>query len=126
MAKEKEIEELMPASEEESTGTVKIANEVVVTIAALAATEIRGVACLQGGITHDQIARHGSKNLSKAVSITVEDKKVAVTLSIVIEFGSSLPVVSSQVQERVRSAIENMTGLTVTDVKLTVSGMNMK
>ena len=61
---------------EESTGEIKIANDVVATIAALAATETKGVAYLSGSLTHDVIAKHSSKNLSKGVVVTVEGKNV--------------------------------------------------
>ena len=107
---------------EESTGEIKIANDVVATIAALAATETKGVAYLSGSLTHDVIA---SKNLSKGVMVTVEGKNVSVQISLIIEYGCSVPVVTAKVQERVKSAIENMTGLEVTEVKITVAGVNM-
>ena len=92
---------------EESTGEIKIANDVVATIAALAATETKGVAYLSGSLTHDVIAKH------------------SVQISLIIEYGCSVPVVTAKVQERVKSAIENMTGLEVTEVKITVAGVNM-
>lgn len=110
---------------EESTGEIKIANDVVATIAALAATEIKGVAYLSGSLTHDVIAKHSSKNLSKGVVVTVEGKNVSVQISLIIEYGCSVPVVTAKVQERVKSAIENMTGPEVTEVKITVAGVNM-
>ena len=110
---------------EVSLGEVKIANEVVAAIAALAATEIKGVASLSGGMTHAQIARHNSKNLSKGVSISVKDKQVTVELSLNIEAGSSVPEVTANVRERVKAAVENMTGLEVADVKITVAGINI-
>ena len=94
---------------EESTGEIKIANDVVATIAALAATETKGVAYLSGSLTHDVIAKHSSKNLSKGVMVTVEGKNVSVQISLIIEYGCSVPVVTAKVQERVKSAIENMT-----------------
>jgi len=108
---------------EESTGEIKIANDVVATIAALAATETKGVAYLSGSLTHDVIAKHSSKNLSKGVMVTVEGKNVSVQISLIIEYGCSVPVVTAKVQ--VKSAIENMTGLEVTEVKITVAGVNM-
>ena len=117
--------ESVSLSEEASRGEVKIANEVVAAIAALAATEINGVASLTGGMTHDQIARHNSKNLSKGVAISLKDKKVNADLSLVLENGASVPDVTANVQERVRTAIENMTGLHVSDVKITVAGINI-
>ena len=118
-------EEITSVKEETPQGEVKIANEVVAAIAALAATEIQGVASLSGGMTHDQIARHGSKNLNKGVNVSLKDKQVTAELSLNIDFGSSVPEVTSNVQERVRNAIENMTGLTVTDVRITVAGISM-
>ena len=95
------------------------------TIAALAATETKGVAYLSGSLTHDVIAKHSSTNLSKGVMVTVEGKNVSVQISLIIEYGCSVPVVTAKVQERVKSAIENMTGLEVTEVKITVAGVNM-
>ena len=88
---------------EESTGEIKIANDVVATIAALAATETKGVAYLSGSLTHDVIAKHSSKNLSKGVMVTVEGKNVSVQISLIIEYGCSVPVVTAKVQERVLS-----------------------
>ncbi|MFQ7512853.1 MAG: Asp23/Gls24 family envelope stress response protein, partial [Lachnospiraceae bacterium] len=78
-----------------------------------------------GSLTHDVIAKHSSKNLSKGVMVTVEGKNVSVQISLIIEYGCSVPVVTAKVQERVKSAIENMTGLEVTEVKITVAGVNM-
>ena len=86
---------------EESTGEIKIANDVVATIAALAATETKGVAYLSGSLTHDVIAKHSSKNLSKGVMVTVEGKNVSVQISLIIEYGCSVPVVTA----RYRSAL---------------------
>ena len=57
--------------------------------------------------------------------VTVEEKNVSVQISLIIEYGCSVPVVTAKVQERVKSAIENMTGLEVTEVKITVDGVNM-
>ena len=85
----------------------------------------KGVAYLSGSLTHDVIAKHSSKNLSKGVMVTVEGKNVSVQISLIIEYGCSVPVVTAKVQERVKSAIENMTGLEVTEVKITVAGVNM-
>ena len=76
-------------------------------------------------LAHDVIAKHSSKNLSKGVMVTVEEKNVSVQISLIIEYGCSVPVVTAKVQERVKSAIENMTGLEVTEVKITVAGVNM-
>ena len=106
-------------------GEVKIADEVVTVIAGLAATDVEGVASMEGNITNELVSKLGVKNLSKGVMVTVEGKNVSVQISLIIEYGCSVPVVTAKVQERVKSAIENMTGLEVTEVKITVAGLNM-
>ena len=111
---------------EESTGEIKIANDVVATIAALAATETKGVAYLSGSLTHDVIAKHSSKNLSKGVRVEVLSGIVNVDVALNIAYGYSIPEVSAKVQERVKSAIENMTGLEVADVNIKVAGVEME
>ena len=111
---------------EESTGEIKIANDVVATIAALAATETKGVAYLSGSLTHDVIAKHSSKNLSKGVRVEVLSGIVNVDVALNIAYGYSIPEVSAKVQERVKSAIENMTGLEVSGVNVRIADVDMK
>ena len=110
---------------EESTGEIKIANDVVATIAALAATETKGVAYLSGSLTHDVIAKHSSKNLSKGVRVEVLSGIVNADVALNIAYGYSIPEVSAKVQERVKSAIENMTGLEVSIVNVRIASVDM-
>lgn len=110
---------------EENGGELKIANEVVAIIAALAATEVDGVASLVGNMTHELIAKLGMKSLSKGVNVSVEGGVVNAQVSLVIQYGYSVPAVSAKVQEKIKSAIENMTGLQVETVKVTIAGVNM-
>lgn len=102
-------------------GTVKIADEVVAVIAGLAATEVKGVASLAGGITNNMVARKGIKTLNKGVRIVVQDNRVKVDLSLCLDYGYSIPEIGTQVQEKVKSAVENMTGMEVTDVNVHVA-----
>ena len=124
MAKETKAEAGIQ-EEENSSGELKIANEVVAIIAGLAATEVDGVACLQGNATHELIAKIGMKSLSKGVSVTVEDGVVTAAISVIIQYGYNVPEVSAKVQDRVKGSIENMTGLVVDSVKVTITGVNM-
>ena len=104
------------------TGTVKIADEVVTVIAAYAATEVKGVASIAGGITNDLIARKGIKALSKGIKVGVDDEgHISVDLSVSLRYGCSVPEVGAAVQEKVKTAIENMTGMEVTDVNVRVA-----
>ena len=110
---------------DEKLGEVKIADEVVAIIAGLAAMEVEGVASMAGNATRELISRFGMKTLSKGVKVDVLDGVVTVTLALNLKYGYSIMDVSAKVQDKVKSAIENMTGLTVADVNLKISGVDM-
>ena len=107
-------------------GGVKIADEVVAIIAALAATEVEGVASMAGNITNELISRLGMKNLSKGVKVDVLEGVVTVSLTLNLKYNYSVVEVSGKVQEKVKNAIENMTGLEVADVNIKVAGVEME
>ena len=111
--------------EKEKIGAVQIADEVVAIIAGLAATEVEGVDSMAGNITNELVGKLGMKNLSKGVKVDVTEEHVSVDLSLNIRYGYNIPSVSEQVQEKVSTAIENMTGLTVLDVNVKIAGVNM-
>lgn len=111
--------------EKEKIGEVQIADEVVAIIAGLAATEVEGVDSMAGNITNELVGKLGMKNLSKGVKVDVTEEHVSVDLSLNIRYGYNIPSVSEQVQEKVSTAIENMTGLTVLDVNVKIAGVNM-
>ena len=111
--------------EKEKIGEVQIADEVVAIIAGLAATEVEGVDSMAGNITNELVGKLGMKNLSKGVKVDVTEEHVSVDLSLNIRYGYSIPSVSEQVQEKVSTASENMTGLTVLDVNVKIAGVNM-
>lgn len=67
----------------------------------------------------------GVKNLAKGVKVEVLGKRVKAELALVIEYGYNIPVVSQKVQERVKTTVENMTGLEVSDVDVRIAGVNM-
>ena len=107
-------------------GEVKIADEVVAIIAALAATEVEGVASMAGNITNELISRLGMKNLSKGVKVDVLEGVVTVSLTLNLKYNYSVVEVSGKVQEKVKNALENMTGLEVADVNIKVAGVEME
>ncbi len=122
---EKETGKNYVLQENESIGSVQIADEVVAMIASLAATEVDGVSAMAGTITNELMSKVGVKKLTKGVRVEVNDAKVKVELAVLMEYGYQIPATSQKVQERVKSAIENMTGLTVTDVDVRIAGVNM-
>lgn len=111
--------------EKDAVGEVRIADEVVAIIAGLAATEIDGVDSMAGNITNELVGKLGMKNLSKGVKVDVSEDHVSVDLSLNIKYGYNIPDISEKVQEKVKNAIENMTGLTVLDVNVKIAGVNV-
>lgn len=111
--------------EDDDFGTVKIADDVVASIAGIAATEVEGVVSMAGNIGNELKSKMGVKNLAKGVKVEVIGKSVKADIALIVEYGYSIPAISQKVQERVKSTIENMTGLTVTDVNIRIAGVNM-
>ena len=109
-----------------SLGEVKIADEVVAIIAALAATEVDGVASMAGNITNEVIGKLGIKNLSKGVKVDVLEGVVTVSLALNLKYDYSIMEVTAKVQEKVKNAVENMTGLEGGDVNIKVAGVEME
>ena len=109
-----------------SLGEVKIADEVVAIIAALAATEVEGVASMAGNITNEVIGKLGIKNLSKGVKVDVLEGVVTVSLALNLKYNYNIMDVTGKVQEKVKNAVENMTGLEVADVNIKVAGVEME
>lgn len=107
----------------ENIGFVQIADDVVAVIAGLATTEVDGVASMAGNITKEIIAKLGMKNLSKGVKVSMEDGVAVVDVAINIEYGYNIPNVCEAVQDKVKVAIENMTGLKVSAVNVTIAGV---
>lgn len=105
-------------------GTIRIADEVVSIISGLAATEIDGVASMSGGIAGGIAEALGRKNLSKGVKVEVGEEEAAVDLFMIVRYGSRIPDVAWQVQENVKKAVENMTGLKVVKVNVHVQGVS--
>ena len=110
---------------EENLGEVKIADEVVAIIAGLAAMEVDGVSSMVGNATKELVNRLGRKSLSKGVKVDVLDGIVTVSLVLNLNYGYSIKDTTQKVQEKVKAAIENMTGLEVADVNIRVAGVDM-
>lgn len=112
--------------EDDNIGTVKIADDVVAMIASLATTEVEGVSAMAGNITNELMSKVGMKNLTKGVKVEVIGENVTVDLAVTMEYGYNIPATCQKVQTKVKGAIENMTGLTCTDVNIRIAGVNMK
>ncbi|EMT40191.1 Uncharacterized conserved protein YloU, alkaline shock protein (Asp23) family [Thermoanaerobacter thermohydrosulfuricus] len=119
------MEENVNANENQELGTIKISEEVVSVIAGLAATEVPGVAGMSGGVVNGLSEMLGRKNLGKGVKVEVGEKEVSIDLYLIVDYGVRIPEVAWNVQENVKNAVENMTGLKVVEVNIHVQGVNM-
>ena len=107
-------------------GEVHVADEVVAIIAGLAATEVDGVASMAGNITYDLVSKLGMKTLSKGVKVNISGDVITVDLSLNIKYGKNILETSKTVQERVKSSIETMTGLAVSEVNINIASVDME
>ncbi|MDR1559834.1 MAG: Asp23/Gls24 family envelope stress response protein [Clostridiales bacterium] len=107
----------------EGAGQVKLADEVIAIIAGTAALEVEGVAGMAGNLTGDIAHMLGRRNLGKGVAVEIEGGDVNVTLNLLGKFGFKLQEVSESVQRRVKTAIENMTGLNAREININITGI---
>ena len=106
-------------------GEVRIADDVVAIIAGLAASEVKGVASMAGNVTRDLIEKLGVKSLSKGDKVQVEEGKVKVAMNINIDYGYNVPETCTKSQDKVKTAIETMTGLEVSEVNIKIASVVM-
>ncbi len=124
MSKEQENRNTYKILDDGKVGEVQIADEVVAIIAGLAATEVEGVASMAGNVTNELVSKLGMKNLAKGVKVEVSTEAVVVDMALNMKYGYSIPKTSQLVQEKVKQAIENMTGLNVAEVNIRIAGVS--
>lgn len=107
-------------------GTVQISDDVIAVIACLAATEVKGVAAIAGNLTNELLSKAGKKNLSRGAKVVISGGKVKISLAIMMEYGYNIPGTCTKVQDRVKSAVESMTGLSVTDVDIRIASVDVQ
>ena len=101
--------------------SIKIANDVVASIAGVAVSEVPGVYGMAGGITEI----FGKKGLTKGIKVEVGDKETKIDVNIIAEYGVRIPDVAFEIQNRVKKAVEAMTGLNVSSVNIHIQGINI-
>ena len=110
----------------EDIGKVLLADEVVSVVAGTAAMEVEGITPASGNITDDIVGRIGKKNFARGVKVSIEDCKAVVDLTMAVKFGYKISDVAAEVQQRVKSAVETMTGLEVVNVNVNVVSVNFE
>lgn len=107
-------------------GAIRIADEVVATVAGLAAAEVEGVAAMSGGWGTDLVEKLGRKNFGKGIRVEVIGDETKIDIFIVVEFGYAIPEVAANVQKEVKVAVETMTGLNVAAVNVHIAAVSMR
>ena len=111
-------------SRPDELGNIHISEEVLAVIAAAAALEVEGVGSLAANLGSDLAGLLGKKNYGKGVHISVsEGEGVCVDVSILIQYGYTIPDVAKAVQDAVYDAVENTSGLSVECVNVHVGGV---
>ena len=104
---------------------IKISEDVVAVIAGVAVSEVPGVAGMAGGFAGGiSEVLSGKKNLAKGIKVDVTNTQAKIDVNIIVEYGSRIPDVAFEIQNRVKKAVENMTGLEVQEVNVHVQGVN--
>ena len=111
--------------EETEANGIKISDDVVAVIAGVAVSEVQGVAGMAGGFAGGITeVLSGKKNLAKGIKVEVGDKDTKIDVNIIVEYGVRIPDVAFEIQNRVKKAVETMTGLNVVEVNVHVQGVN--
>lgn len=110
-------------TDNDCVGQVQIADEVLAVIAGTAALEIEGVVGMTGNFT-DISEILGKKNLSKGVTVDVKAGEVTIGINLQVKIGYKIQDVANEVQKRVKTAIETMTGLSATEININVTGIH--
>ena len=125
MENNENVENVNLTEELSNTSSIQIADEVVAVISGKAVSEIPGVYSMAGsftgGITE---VLSGKKNLSKGIKVEVGEKETKIDVNIIVEYGTRIPDIAFEIQNRVKKQVENMTGLKVIEVNVHVQGVN--
>ncbi len=111
---------------EEELGTVRIADDLIPLIAAYAATEVDGVASLGGNITTETVRKVSGRSLAQGVKTEVKDGEVRFDLALNVDYDRNIMDITREVQERVKSSVENMTGMKVEEIKIRVAAVDLQ
>ncbi|MCX7715229.1 MAG: Asp23/Gls24 family envelope stress response protein [Clostridia bacterium] len=115
------------AVKEEGIGNIKIAVDVVSTIAGIATSEIEGVASMYGSIAGGIAEMLGAKkNPGKGVKVEMKEESVIIDLYIIVDYGIRIPELAWEIQENVKSSVETMTGLEVEKVNIHIEGVSFE
>lgn len=135
MQKKQDVQEVEQENVEEGTGEtteeitenegIQISNDVIAVISGVAVSEVQGVSSMAGGFAGGiSEVLSGKKNLAKGIKVDKDENKVKIDVNIIVEYGTRIPDVAFEIQNRVKTSVENMTGLKVEEVNVHVQGVS--
>lgn len=113
------------AKEQTREDKIRISEEVIATIAGIAATEVTDVASLSSGFVDGIAGMLGKKSPGRGIKVELKDTQVSIDISVVMQYGCKIHEVARDMQTRVRTAVEDMTGLEVLNVNIGILGVSM-
>jgi len=109
---------------ERGGGKILVSNNILSAIAAKAALEIEGVAGVGAYFATVSGNKTIRKHMPKSVNVAVNGQDVKLALAITLKMGLKLHEISKEVQEKVKTAVETMTGLNVLEVNVRVNAVS--
>lgn len=111
---------------QDELGKIEIAPEVIEVIAGIAASEIEGVATMRGNFAAGVAERFGRKNHGKGIRVDLSENQIKIDVYCVLNYGVSIPKVAQQIQDNIRQALLNMTGLETDEVDVHIVNVNFE
>lgn len=110
---------------ENTENGIEISNDVIAVIAGVAVSEVQGVASMSGGFAGGITeVLSGKKNMAKGIKVDKTENTAKIDVNIIVEYGSRIPDVAFEIQNRVKKSVESMTGFKVEEVNVHVQGVD--
>ncbi|MDU7115070.1 MAG: Asp23/Gls24 family envelope stress response protein [Peptoniphilus harei] len=110
----------------EADGKVKISEDVIATVASVAAERVDGIVKVGSNFKSQVTDILNTKNFNRGVKVNIGERETIVDVYVTIEYGIKIVEVSEKVQAQVKEAIENMTDFDVVEVNVHISGIAVK
>lgn len=122
---ENQINEEKEVVTQNTESGIEISNDVIAVIAGVAVSEVQGVSSMSGGFAGGiSEVLSGKKNLAKGIKVEKAENVTKIDVNIIVEYGSRIPDIAFEIQNRVKKAVEGMTGFKVEEVNVHVQGVN--
>lgn len=122
---ENQINEEKEVVTQNTENGIEISNDVIAVIAGVAVSEVQGVSSMSGGFAGGiSEVLSGKKNLAKGIKVEKTENVTKIDVNIIVEYGSRIPDIAFEIQNRVKKAVEGMTGFKVEEVNVHVQGVN--